>query len=67
MPLEVEHEVKIAVAVTASTRIKIVFLIFVVFKLNNNCLVERGYYQVIQRKGCGIKMSNSKDRDRLTE
>lgn len=33
MPLEEAQEVKIAVAVTASTRIKIVFLIFVVFKI----------------------------------
>ena len=52
----VAQEVKEAATAIATTKITIVFLIFVVFKIETiNCLVEKEHWnQVIQRKG-GLK------------
>jgi hypothetical protein len=61
--LEEAHEVNTDAAAIASTRIKIDFLILRYFKLNINCLGTENWYQIIQRKGCGI-VNDSNERMR---
>ncbi len=49
VPLYVEQDVMIAARVVTKAKIKIVFLIFWVFKIKKNCLVYRNDHQEIQR------------------
>jgi hypothetical protein len=57
-PLEEAQEVKADATAITMIKIRIVFLIFVVFKIETiNCLAERNWYQVIQPEKMSFQWS----------